>query len=394
MLTIGGQRSQKGGQPLTQNDLFERTLEAAGPGYTPVNIPHPAVANMPKLSNAEQLAQQLGITNELAQQIISNRQSTAAATPAPLTKSDAFEKVLEAAGPNPPAPVAPKLRQPNTSSNVVLDAPAPVEAGENLAALPTSQTDINNLVERLANAAVSQNARTELTAIVNTYVPGIDIEGIMQTKAQLQSLFGNVTSPNMRAAILAGNLYNVTQTSTGTNTNMAQLTNAMSNFQTQKVALANLNRRLTGAQYHFNNVSNQIYEYMGRVQKLKRSLETAPERDVPGLTNSLAKHVEIIHGYQPSWYLLDNLLRTMKHQKYLSLAAAGLPNSEYAQYADSPEESVQQVLQQLNGSMGTEYMQQLAQGISSMTGVPHMVSNVVSTDSDAGLSAYPGEFYQ
>ena len=128
---------------------------------------------------------------------------------------------------------------------------------------------------------------------------------------------------------------------------------------------------------------------MGRVQKLKRTLESASENDLPGLTTSLAKHVEVIHGYQPSWYLLDNLLRTMKHQKYLALAAAGLPNSEYTQYAASPEKDVNEVIQQLNNSNDLDYMQSLANGISAMTGGPQIVSTVVN-QGDAELAAMVG----
>ena len=63
----------------------------------------------------------------------------------------------------------------------------------NLLPREDNESDINNLVERLAKAADGDNARTEFATIVNTYVPGIDVEGILEARQQLKAL-GNYWS--------------------------------------------------------------------------------------------------------------------------------------------------------------------------------------------------------
>ena len=110
--------------------------------------------------------------------------------------------------------------------------------------------------------------------------------------------------------------------------------------------------------------------------KIKKILENAPVAEQAALNVALAQHVKAVNQYQPSWYLLDNLTQTLKHQMHNATNAAGLPLGELAAYSEPPFRETDQVLKGLMNRYGSDLIRSTAQGIQGMSLMPtHTLSS-------------------
>ena len=241
---------------------------------------------------------------------------------------------------------------------------------------PTNTEDINALATELAQAiekGVSTNPRDpkdgviqQLNAIAQNYQTGVINVGAIVDAWESLSALGLKDENSLKAAIVVGRLYD------GKGTQPAgQFNSSVSlDLQNKKRDLTKLSQQLMNTQYQLIKVTQQIDENLSRASKIKKMLETAPTVDQAALNVALAQYVKAVNQYQPSWYLLDNLTRTLQHQMYNATVDAQLPVGQLAAFSDPPYKNNEEVLEGLMNRYGSELVRANAQGILAMSSLP------------------------
>ena len=258
---------------------------------------------------------------------------------------------------------------------------------------PTNKSEVTELVNKLAEAvskAARPNGNMSPTSAVTSAVKQIaedyqkdviNVGAIVDAWEQLKVLGLANNKDQIAAAIAVGKLYD------GKGVNVAGNFDANISLRLdgKKRRLTNLSQQLMNTQYQLIKVTQQIDENLSRASKIKKILENAPVAEQAALNVALAQHVKAVNQYQPSWYLLDNLTQTLKHQMHNATLAAGLPLGELAAYSEPPFTETDQVLSGLMDRYGSDLMRKTAEGIQGLAALPTYTTVTPAID-DTGMS--------
>jgi hypothetical protein len=315
-------------------------------------------SNTPSLSTLAEINEATDVSEELAKRIKENNP-----TYQPKNDMELFGEALSLGATNDS-----DSKKESDEDDTSTESTEPSDPSPNKEQLPPVEgAQSNGLINEISEVVMSSGDDTKkmkdaLGNIADRYVNNaINVNSIINTWQQLNGLGLGKDQGALKGALAATNAYRTT-VGNATGKNVSQLS-APPNLDQQKRNLAELGKKLMNTQYQLIKVTQQIDENLSRASKVKKMLETAPEMDRAALNLALAQYVKSVNQYQPSWYLLDNLTRTLRHQMYTATEAARLPTDEWAEYKDTPWKNNDEVLESLNNRYGAEHMAALAQGI-------------------------------